>query len=405
MLPSLHRLRLHDAAPVGAKNKKKKVHNPQRKAKHDAKVALAAAAAKAQRAKVAALVEETLNDDARLEIMKQLVGCPPYGQAMSDLDALISTDSKFAALARDNGVWKELFPALMKRRTALDLGAAPLAGWLPRMDAFERSMTAGEFTSWYHAYTVLCKFMQLYELMQYSFDETTYRGRPRWWPELVMYESDSEYEYPWVDSDGNEDEDFEPRGPHEHVDYGEWRNRHDRVVNMGGMDIRDVKGVLDRFDHHIIINQLRGRVNLPVPADATVRRYIGAVWQAFVEAATVDDEDPEAHIASYFLGGGLGELVHDLIIELTPEQLWRPYEYFDGPDLFDADGLRLREWERLQQGEAPYTWARVNRERYHFMQVDHFLRSVVQFSDERAMWDDLQRVIDTYRPEWDRIYD
>lgn len=321
MLPSLHRLRLHDAAPVGAhgdkhggrkgkkdKKDKKKVHNPQRKAKHDAQVA-AAAAAEAQRAKVAALIENTLDDDARLEIMKQLVGCPPYGVAMSDLEALISTDSKFAALANDDFVWKELFPALMAKRTALDLTHLGdenlLAGWIPRMDAFERSWAAREFASWWEAYTVLCHFLQLYELVQGS-HTTTYPAP--WWPETVMY-------------------------AHHHF--------------------------------HTLTTP---------PADATVHWYISLVWTMFAEAVADVHGDDEHYrggftrYATHFYGGGLGDLVIALASRLTPEQLLRHFKDFDAAPL-DPDLLELR------RDELPVDplGARILRERDHIFDVSDIL--------------------------------
>lgn len=301
MLPPLHRLCLHDAAPVGSKaGKKKKVYNPQRKAKHDAKVAAAAAA----------LIENTLDDNARLEIMKKLVGCPPYGVAMSDLEALISVDSKFAALARDDFVWKELFPALMAKRTALDRTALGdqnlLAGWLPRMDAFERSWAAGEFASWWEAYTVLCHFLQLYELVQGS--HTTTYPAPRWWPKLVMY-----------------------------------------------------------AHHHFHI------ITAP-PADATVHWYISLVWTAFVEAVADAHGDDEHYrggftrYATHFYGGGLGDRVIALANRLTPEQLLRHFKDFDAAPL-DPDLLELR---RDELPVHPLG-ARILRERDHIFDVSDVL--------------------------------
>ena len=358
MLPSLHRLRLHDAAPVGGKagKNKKKVHNPQRKAKHDAKVA----AAEAQRAKVAALITETLDDDARREIMKQLVGCPPYGVAMSDLDALIATDSRFAALSHDDGVWKELFPALMAKREALDVRyRRPLAAWLPRMDAFERSMAAGEFASWWDAYSVLCKFLQLHELMD--------GWHPRWWPELVMYESDGEYEYPWVDSDGNEDEVWEHRDIQELDDYHDWRSQHSRVVNMDDMDIDEVESVLHKFSSLNIGAMLEAS---PPPAGATVHKYISAVWTVFASAVARAHSEDEAfyrtdpRIAAHFYGGGLGDLVFTLANNLTTEQLLRHYEDVDAAPL-DPDLLDLRAGDRRVHPLG----ARILRERKHIFDV------------------------------------
>ena len=356
MLPSLHRLRLHDAAPTGThggkhggrkgKRSQRKVYNALRKAKHDAKVAAAAAA---QRAKVTALINEKLDDDARLEIMKQLVGCPPYGQAMSDVEALISTDSRFAALTRDDGVWKELFSALMAKRMPPEYFQDPhlwggvrrpntYAEWLPRMDAFERSMAADEFASWWDAYGVLCHFVQLHELMQGSFET----GHPRWWPEFVMYESDGEY--PWVDSDGSEN-DYIPNGVYELDEYSAWRTRQGMIVNMGNMHIVELQSVLNLFSYDRIVAMLK---ESPLPADATARWYISAVWTAFVRAVAetrrrdrVNRRSAFDSLASYFFGGGLGDLVLTLANKLTPEQLLRHYTDFDAAPL-DPDLLELR---------------------------------------------------------------
>jgi len=377
MLPSLHRLRLHDAAPTGThggkhggrkgKGSQRKVYNALRKAKHDAKVA---AAAEAQRAKLAALAVETLTDDARREIMKQLVGCPPYGVAMSDLEALIATDSKFAALARDDGVWRELFPELMKKRMPPEYWSDPHvyagrpqpntdAAWLPRMDAFQRSWAAGEFESWWEAYTVLCHFLQLRELMQFWLET----GRPRWWPELVMYESDGEY--PWVDSDGNEDDDYvDSLRPHEAVDYSQWRDRRNIVTNMGDLHVGELHRVLSQFSTHELGVLLEAS---PPPADATVRQYISLVWTVFAKAvayAKFHDRDfyenTGRHLASYFFGGGLGDLVLTLANRLTPEQLERHYTDFDAAPL-DPDLLELRN----DEVEAHPLGARIFRELKH----------------------------------------
>jgi hypothetical protein len=416
MLPSLHQLRLHDAAPVGTnfraerRNQRKqrdrrKVHNPQRKAAHDAKVA----AAEAQRAKVAELIENTLDDDARLEIMKQLVGCPPYGQAMSDLDALCQTDSKFAKLCDDDDVWKELFPELVAKSMPPEYiedtrgrrRFNTLAAWLPRKDVFERSMAAREFESWWEAYTVLCHFLQLHELMQAS-PETR---RPRWWPEIVMYESDGEY--PWVDSDGNENYSYDPHYGAELEAFEDWRRRHNTVANMVDVDFDDLERALGQFSAFHLGVMLE---ESPLPADATVRHYISAVWTKFVQAVADGVRwggSEGAPLVPYFLGGGLGDLMHYLVGRLTPEQMRRNYVDFDGPTLWNGQELLRRQWERLRQGEEPYTWARVHREEHHFENIREFLRYAVgtggedlMADDEPAMWDNVRRATDPFVIKW-----
>ena len=261
-------------------------------------------------------------------------------------------------------------------------------------------MAAGEIASWYDAYTVLCKFLQLRELMQLS-PET---GRPRWWPEIVMYESDGEY--PGVDSDGNEDDDYiDFMGPHGEAAYVDWRRRHNTVVNMEDADLDDVERALSQFSASDLGRMLE---QSPPPADATVRHYISAVWTAYVKAVATAEP---THFAPYFLGGGLGDLMHDLVGMLTPEQMRRNYVDFDGPTLWNARGLRRRQWERRRQGEAPYTWERVHREERHFEHIREFLRNAVgtygrdlMRDDPPAMWDDVRRATDSFVIEWDRVY-
>ena len=155
----------------------------------------------------------------------------------------------------------------------------------------------------------------------------------------------------------------------------------------------------------------------PPPADATVRWYISFVWTKFVyvvEMGVQRNGMAGQILAPYFLGGGLGDLMHYLVGMLTPEQLRRNYVDFDGPTLWNGPELRRRQWERRRRDEEPepYTWARVHREERHFENIREFLRYAVgtggrdHGSDgwEPAMWDDVRRATDPFVVKWDRVY-
>ena len=177
-----------------------------------------------------------------------------------------------------------------------------------------------------------------------------------------MYESDGEH--PWVDSDGSEN-DYEPNGMYELDEIAAWRDRHERVVNMGNMHIEMLRRELDQFSLERIVGMLE---ESPLPADATVRQYISLVWTVFARAVAHTKfqdgwdlhENTGRHLASYFFGGGLGDLVLTLANRLTPEQIERHYTDFDAAPL-DPDLLELRN----NEVQAHPLGARILRERQH----------------------------------------